>query len=124
MSDAVIDNYCNGIALTNQEVLNELEIIKTFKSNEVMLNTSDKDVIREYAALDAACKKFESEIENENCTIAEYDDAINVLSTFINQNSNNKNIQSFKVALEALKQVKELNVKINNHNMIYNEEGN
>lgn len=119
MADTIIDTYCNGISLTNQEVLSELEIIKTFKGNEVILDNLNKNAAREYVALDCACKLVEFEVEKESHSITDYDSAIESLTNFIKQNKYNENINDFKLALNALIQVRDLNIKIENHKKVY-----
>ena len=120
--DAIINNYCNGIKLTNSEVLSELEILKNFKGNEVMVDSSiNSQVAREYVALAEACKLVKFEIDKESSKITDYDQAIETLDTFISQNVHNPNIESFEIALKALIQLRDLNIKIKNNKMIYYE---
>lgn len=112
--DSLITSYTNDVKLTDSEVLHELEIIKTYKGNEVILFAkTDQDTLREYKAIDAACELYKLKIEQEQINIPEYDKAINELE------SNSISSSSISTALKALKQLKDLQIKINNHKSIY-----
>lgn len=110
--------------LSTEEVLKELEIIKADKGNEVIIDNT-LSAKREYAALSKAVEIIEQQAERENITDKNYDEAIGFfteltekLEFFDHYAVWENEMPSIKAGLNALKTLKDLQIKVKNHNMI------
>ena len=123
--DGIISQYCNGIELTNQEILNALLVVKNDKGNEVIIDRNvHGDSANEYVALSAACELFQLEIEKENQDTSKYDIAIKQLTKYIEDKkaeNDTEIVDSLEVALQALVRLSDLEAKIRRHRAIYSK---
>lgn len=126
MNDSHITDImnCENIQLSTEEVLKELEIIKADKGNEVIVDNT-LSAKREYAALSKAAEIIAEQAERENIADKDYDEAISFftelaekLEFFDHYAVWDKDMPSIKAGLNALKMLKDLQIKVKNHNMI------
>lgn len=123
--DEIIARYCNGIAMSNQEILNTLQVVKNDKGNEVIIDGNmHGDSAKEYVAISAACELFQLEIEKENQDTSKYDIAIKQLTKYIEDKkaeNDTEIVDSLEVALQALVRLSDLEAKIRRHRAIYSK---
>lgn len=127
MADAaerILNMERTKIEFSTEELLKELEIIKAGKENEILAENS-ASAKRECAALERASEMIAEQAERENITDKNYDEAIGFftelaekLEFFDHYAVWDKDMPTIKAGLNALKTLKELQIKVKNHNMI------
>ena len=87
----VYDTFCKDMSLTDDELLKEMAILKTYKANAVVLESNCVSFKREYYALCAAEQALREKIEREKFKDENYDKAIESLTAILDEATQDEN---------------------------------
>lgn len=115
------DSFCIK-DFTSTDLLMELEMLKNRVANEMIANKDYTGALqREYTALYMAYELAKADVTVDKSDTLHYDNAINELSTYITNKELCNEVEcldSLKLALESLKKVRDVKIKIKMHNAI------